>query len=266
MVSFKKIFFLFLSLSLILCQETNKTEQKKETIEPPSNKTEQPKEETIHESTTTTKETNYTNYHKKPTKKSKNPFNMTMNEMDTMMFCTFIVQDKVKTDRAQLESLQKRLNISDINRVYEKVGTDIFENCFKNIDINLVNKYMKNLTYANNFKWRKEFNEISNIDYDKYNNLSDLFLSMDQQVLMYKFQGVNEIYRQKKADERDNIDEENRKIKIGQLDMENIPTSIKFVVFLVILILLFGGVFYLLKTLEKKPKEKKKKEKKKKTQ
>jgi len=264
MVSFNKIFFLFLSLSLIICQETNKTEQKNEAPETPTDKTEQPKEEIIRESNTTSNETSHT--HRRPTKKSKNPFNMTMNEMDTMMFCTLVVQDKVRTDKAKLESLQKRLNISDINRIYEKIGTDIFENCFKNIDINMVNIYMKNLTYANNFKWRKEFNEISNIDYDKYNNLSDLFLSMDQQVLMYKFQGVNEIYRQKKADERDDIDEENRKIKIGQIDMENIPTSIKFVVFLVILILLFGGVFYLLKTLEKKPKEKKKKEKKKKTQ
>ena len=266
MVSVKNIFFLFLSLSLILCQEKNKVEQKKETLEPPTNKTEQPKVETFKESNATTKDTNNTNHHRKPTKKSKNPFNMTMNEMDTMMFCTLVVQDKVKTDKSKLESLQKRLNISGINRVYEKVGTDIFENCFKNIDINLVNIYMKNLTYANNFKWRKEFNEITNVDYEKYNNLSDLFLSMDQQVLMYKFQGVNELYRQKKADERDNIDEENKKIKIGQIDMDSIPTSIKFIVFLVILILLFGGVFYLLKTLEKKPKEKKKKEKKKKTQ
>ena len=264
MVSFNKIFFLFLSLLLILCQEANKTDEKKETVEPQTNNVELPKVETIKESNTTTKETNYT--HRKPHKKSKNPFNMTMNEMDTMMFCTFIVQDRVKTDKSKLESLHKRLNISDMNRVYEKVGTDIFENCFKNIDINLVNKYMKNLTYANNFKWRKEYDEISKIDYDKYNNMTDLFLSMDQQVLMYKFQGVNELYRQKKADERDNIDEENRKIKIGQIDMENIPTSFKFIVFLVILILLFGGVFYLLKTLEKKPKEKKKKEKKKKTQ
>ena len=264
MVSLKNIFFLLLSLSIILCQEKNKTEQKKEEVETPADKTEPPKEEAIKETNTTTNETSHT--HRKPPKKSKNPFNMTMNEMDTMMFCTLVVQDKVKTDKTKLESLQKRLNISDINRVYEKIGTDIFENCFKNIDINIVNIYMKNLTYANNFKWRKEFNEISNIDYDKYNNLSDLFLSMDQQVLMYKFQGVNEKYRQKKADERDDIDEENRKIKIGQIDMESIPTSIKLVVFLVILILLFGGVFYLLKTLEKKPKEKKKKEKKKKTQ
>ena len=54
--------------------------------------------------------------------------------------------------------------------------------------------------------------------------------------------------------------------KIKEIDMDSIPSSIKFLIFLVILVLLFGGVFYFLKTLEKKPKDKKKKEKKKKTQ
>jgi len=83
---------------------------------------------------------------------------------------------------------------------------------------------------------------------------------------MYKYQRVDELFRQKRADEREYIDNENKKIKIGQIDMDSIPSSIKFLVFLVILVLLFGGVFYFLKTLEKKPKEKKKKEKKKKTQ
>ena len=263
-MSSNNILLLIFSLSLIICQETNKTEQPKgkEEIK------EQPKIETITLDNSTKKVANETHHRQKPKRdfKSKIPFNMTIDEMDTMMLCTLVVQEAVKKIKTDIESLQKKFNYSSPNPIYEKIGTDIFENCFKNIDINIVNIYMKNLTYANNFKWRKEFNEISNIDYDKYNNLSDLFLSMDQQVLMYKFQGVNEIYRQKKADERDDIDEENRKIKIGQIDMESIPTSIKLVVFLVILILLFGGVFYLLKTLEKKPKEKKKKDKKKKTQ
>ena len=125
---------------------------------------------------------------------------------------------------------------------------------------------MKNLSYINSFKWVKEFDNITKIDYDKYNNETDLWLNYEQQILMYKYQRVDELFRQKRADERDNIYKENQKLKIGKIDMESIPSSIKFMVFLVILIMLFGGVFYLLKTLEKKPKDKKKKEKKKKTQ
>ena len=73
---------------------------------------------------------------------------------------------------------------------------------------------------------------------------------------MYNYQRVDELFRQKKADERDNIDRENQKLKIGKIDMDSIPSSVKFMIFLVILVMLFCGVFYLLKTLEKKPKDK----------
>ena len=271
-----KIFFLFLSLSLILCQVTNNTEESKKTTETKEGK-EQPKIETLNEVHTTkeantttqetTKEANHT--HSKRQRRdyrSKIPFNMTEDEMDTMILCTAVVQEWVKKQKSNIEALQKRLNLSSVNPIYEKVGTDVFEKCNKNLDIKIVNNFMKNLTYLNPFKWVKEFDDITKIDYDKYNNDTDLRLNYEQQILMYKYQRVDELFRQKRADERDNIDKENQKIKIGKIDMDSIPSSVKFMVFLVILIILFGGVFYFLKTLEKKPKDKKKKEKKKKTQ
>ena len=62
-------------------------------------------------------------------------------------------------------------------------------------------------------KWQKEFDDLVKVDYDKYNNETDLRLTMDQQILMYKYQRVDELFRQKKADERDNIDRENQKSK-----------------------------------------------------
>ena len=63
-------------------------------------------------------------------------------------------------------------------------------------------------------------------------NISDLILTMEQQVLMYKYQSVEELFRQKRADQRDKIDRENQKIKIGKFDMDSIPNSIKFSGFL----------------------------------
>ena len=263
-MSSKNKLLLILTLSLIICQETNKTEQPKgkEEIK------EQPKIETISLDNSTKNVVNET-HHKQKSKrdfKSKIPFNMTIDEMDTMMLCTVVVQEAVKKIKTNIESLQKKFNYSSPNPIYEKIGTDIFEKCNKDIDIKLVNSFMKNLTYLNNFKWGKEFDEMIKIDYEKYNNETDLRLTMDQQILMYKYQRVDELFRQKKADERDNIDKENQKLKIGQIDMDSIPSSLKFGVFLAILILLFGGVFYLLKKLEKKPKDKKKKDKKKKIQ
>ena len=256
-MSTKKLFFLLISISLIFCHEANKTEE--------------PKIETNE----TSKESNTANDEKSDVKtkkeqkrdfKSKIPFNMTIDEMDTMMLCTVIIQEAIKKEQKNIEALQKRLNFSDINLIYEKVGTDIYERCTKEADIKIVNNFMKNLTFFNNFKWRKEFDEFTKIDYDQYNNYSDLRLSTEQQILMYKYQRVDQLYREKKADDRDFIDKENQKIKIGDIDMDSIPTSIKLLIFLVILIILFGGVFYLLKSLEKKPKDKKKKEKKKKLQ
>ena len=172
----------------------------------------------------------------------------------------------MKKIQKEVDSIQKRLNVSNVNQIYDKIGTDIFEKCNKKMDIKVVNKYLKNLTLFNDFKWEKDFDEIIKIDPDKYANQTDLRYTMDQQVLMYKFNKVNEQYRQKRADQRENIEMENRKIRIGKLDMDSIPLSIKFGIFLVIIIIFFGGIFYFLKTLEKKPKDKKKKEKKKKIQ
>ena len=271
----KKIFFLFLSLSLILCQSTNKTEESKKPIETKEVK-EEPKKDvyvntdelntTTHESI---KEANYTQSKRQRQRRdfrSKIPLNMTENEMDTILLCTAVVQETIKKQKSNFKALQKRLNLSNLNPIYDKVGGDIFEKCNKNLDIKIVHKFIKNLTYFHNFKWVKEFDDIAKIDYDKYNNQTDLVLNYEQQLLMYKFQRIDELYRQKKADERDNIDKENEKIKIGEIDMENIPSSVKFTILLVIIIIFFGGVFYLLKIVEKKPKDKKKKEKKKKTQ
>ena len=78
---------------------------------------------------------------------------------------------------------------------------------------------------------------------------------------MYKFEKVEEIYNQKKVEDREKYQKENRKIRIGEIDLEKIPSSIKLFIFMIILFLFFGGIFYFLRTLQKKPKEKKKKKK-----
>ena len=251
----KITFFLLIFFYIILCQEATKTKESQEK-----------KESTVNpESIKELNSTNETLSHGKQRRKQDSvPFNISINEMDTIMLCTVVVQESVKKQHTDIEGVQKRLNLSSPNQVYDKVGTDIFEKCNREINITLVNKYFKNLTFVNEFKWEKEFDEYAKIDYDRYANVSDLLYTMSQQVLMYKFHKVEEIYRQKRADEREKIQNENKKIRIGKIDMESIPSSIKLGVFLVILILFFGGIFYFLKTLDRKPKDKKKKEKKKK--
>lgn len=278
MASIKTLFLLILSLSLIICQNTNKTEQKeqKEHVEAHTHdhNHEHEHHEHLHEHEHHEHEhvhlnaSNTNNTHRRPLRRdfnSKIPFNMTMDEMDTMMFCTLVVKESLQRERSKIDGVTKRLNIS-ASPVYEKIGTEIFNKCNKNVSISTVSTYMKNFTYLKKFEWEKEFDDIIKINYDSYNNETDLRLTMDEQILMYKYQRVDELFRQKRADQRDEYDleqeRENQKLKIGDIDVNTIPNSIKFAIFLVILLLLFGGVFYLLKTLEKKPKDKKKKKKK----
>ena len=252
-----KYIFLFLFISLVLSQnETNTSQPPNSTNDeiPINDDDVEELNETLNNSST----------HKRPQFDKNRPFNLTYEEMDTMIFCTFVIQDTLREKKSDIEKIQKRLNLSSPNQVYEKLGTDMFEKCNKNADVNLVNKYVINLTYFDNFKMEKSFKSLSDLDFDKYNNITDLALTMEQQILMYKYQSVEEIFRQKRADQRDTVDNANtNKIKIGNFDIDNIPSPIKFGSLLIVLILIFGGIFYFLKKLEKKPKDKKKNKKKK---
>lgn len=259
---FKSLFlFLFLSLAIIQASENNETkapnENKNEEI---VNNTDEIIDEDIEE---IKENVNRSSYRKRPEFDKDRPFNLTYDEMDKMIFCTFIVQETIREKKENFEAIQKKMNLSTPNPIYEKLGTDMFEKCNNKVDINIVSKFIKNMTYFNNFKMDKSYKALVELDYDKYNNESDLVLTMEQQVLMYKYQRVEDIFRQKRADLRDSIDKDNQKIKIGNLELDNIPSSIKFTAFLGVLAILFGGIFYFLKKLEKKPKDKKKNKKKK---
>ena len=259
-----KAVFLFLFLSLVLTQGTENPEK-------PSSNTNETKETTtttdeiideeIEQTNRTT--TNRTYSRRRPEYDKFRPFNLSFDEMDKMIFCTFVIQNTLRDKKTDLENVQKKMNLSSPNMIYEKLGTDMFEKCNKNADINIVNKYVKNLTYFDNFKLEKSFKSLVDIDFDKYNNQSDLVLTMDQQVLMYKYQSVEEVFRQKRADQREEYEQEEKKIKIGSMELDQIPNYVKFTAFLVVLLIIFGGIFYFLKTLEKKPKDKKKNKKKK---
>lgn len=262
-----KAVFLFIFLSLVITQGSESAEK------PTSNSTEtnKTKEETIttdeiiDEDIEPTNRTtsNRTYSRRRPEYDKFRPFNLSNDEMDKMIFCTFVIQNTLRERKTELEKLQERMNLSSPNIIYEKLGTDMFEKCNKKADINVVNKYIKNLTYFDNFKFDKSFTPLVEIDFEKYNNESDLVLTMDQQVLMYKYQSVEEVFRQKRADQRETTEKENQKIKIGNFELDQIPNYVKFTAFLVVLIIIFGGIFYFLKSLEKKPKDKKKNKKKK---
>jgi len=234
-MSFPKKLLLVLSLTLILCQKQN--QNTKNDINSPDESLQQNETE---------------------------PFNVTMtdDEMDTIMLCTVIVQESLRKQRKDLENAAKKMNLNNkTNLFFEKLGTDYFEKCYNNINISLVHKYVNNLTFDIEFKWEKSFDEYTKFEEKKYNNQTSFNFTMAQQELMYKFKKVNDLFQERSMRRRQKIEEESRKIKIGKIDMENIPFSFKLGIFLTILVLFFGGIFYFLKTLNKTPEKKKQKKK-----
>ena len=59
------------------------------------------------------------------------PFNLTYDEMDTMIFCSILVQETLRERKNEIENLTKKLNLSSSDQVYDKLGTDVFEFCTK---------------------------------------------------------------------------------------------------------------------------------------
>ena len=159
MSSIKTLILLILSISLIICQNTNKTE-KKESNDHAEAQDHDHDHAHEHENFNAS---NTNNTRRKPLRRdfnSKIPFNMTMDEMDTMMFCTLVVKESLQKERAKIDAVKDRLNIS-ASPVYEKIGTVIFNQCNKNTSLSIVNTYMKNFTYLKKFTWDKAFDEIT---------------------------------------------------------------------------------------------------------
>ena len=179
------------------------------------------------------------------------------------MVCAIIMEEKIKKYSSKIENIQKQLNVTTPELVTNKISADIFEKCNKLITIKEVNKYIKNLTFVRNFEWEKNFDKISEINFDKYKNISDLEYTINQQVLMYNFQKAEEVFKQKQMEDRERYIKANQRIKIGNLDLEKIPQEFKLGIFLIIFLIFFGTIFYYLKGLNKKLGANSKKKKKK---
>ncbi len=187
--------------------------------------------------------------------------NITIDEMDKMMLCSVFVQEALRKDKDRIEALGNKTNTSNL-LVFEKIGADIFENCHKSIDLQTVGKYFKNLTYLGGYEWKSEFDRYIEIDYDKYLEQKNFNLTDEQTVFAKQFTIVKEKFKKKQLEEREKIEEEKNRLKIGNIDLENIPSNIKGVIFIIVFAMIFIGSLLLLKSLVNKPKKKKEKKKK----
>ena len=137
LILYRLIFFSFL-IVLILSQDQNHEETK-----PSNNNDNNPTNDNSDEDINKT-------YEYKPRKNTystqqehidkEHPYNLTYDEMDTMIFCSILIQESIQKKKKEIEDIIKKLNSSSSDQVYDKIGTDIFEYCTKNVDINIVNK------------------------------------------------------------------------------------------------------------------------------
>ena len=99
-------FLLFLFISLTLCQNEINTSQST------SNSTQEDidvtDEITDDEIKKTAEALNNSRYERQRPKYDKNrPFNLTYDQMDTMIFCTFVIKETLRDKRAEIKKLKK---------------------------------------------------------------------------------------------------------------------------------------------------------------
>ena len=180
-------------------------------------------------------------------------FIMTINEMDKMIFCSILAQKALRKDKDRIQTL---VNISNIlfNITLEKIEIGIMEKCLNKINMKIVNTYFKNLTYLGNYKWEKEFEEYILIDNDKYNNKNNYEMVYNQQLIVNKFEFVKEKFKLKQEEDNNKKNNEQNKSKIGNLDLGNIISNFRGVIFIIVYLFIFGCSLLILKMLVNEPK------------
>ena len=298
--TFLKIQIIFLIISHIYCLDN---EDEVETIEKVIEISDTVKQEQIDEKEKTKgkkppKQQSYISFDD-PSIKSievesidfKEPIELSDIEMDTLILCTYLSHQALKKKYTNdIKKIADKLGVKETKKVYDKLGAEFLENCVNNIENEVVNKYITNLTYHNNFQWEKEFDEYTKIDPDKFNDTSDLKFSIDQQILLKFLKQSNEEFERRKRQRKGQKEPEKpktvqtnknneKKIKknvksndkgnINSFLTENILKEIIFFTWFFIIILAFGGIIYCWKKIysnkNEENKEDKMKKKKKKT-
>ena len=138
------------------------------------------------------------------------PLDLSVEEMDMILLCAFISQTALKNNYSQeIREIAERVGEPDIKKVHDKIGFSFFNVCLINIDNVTVNKYISNLTYHNNFEWEKKFDDYIKLDKDKYQKLSDVKFSIDDQIISKVIKQANEEFEKKKKNKNKNKNKQN---------------------------------------------------------
>ena len=138
------------------------------------------------------------------------PLDLSVEEMDIILLCAFISQTALKNNYSQeIREIAERVGEPNIKKVHDKIGFSFFNVCLINIDNVTINKYISNLTYHNNFEWEKKFDDYIKLDKDKYQKLSDVKFSIDDQIISKVIKQANEEFEKKKKNKNKNKNKQN---------------------------------------------------------
>ena len=134
-------------------------------------------------------------------------FNLTIDDTDKMLLCSILIQKALYKDKDRIEALINKTNISDSDSylVFDKIGADIFERCFKDIDIETTRKYFYNLSSVGDLdlEWKKDLDKFIEIDYDKYLNEQNFNLTEEQKLLSIKFSALKKRLNEKQKENKE---------------------------------------------------------------
>ena len=196
------------------------------------------------------------NTSKDNTNEAYDPFNMTNTEMDKLMACSFVMTYKSQKDKDIIQNTIQRFNESLQEKVQGKIFTDMFEKCADLIQEKTYSQFIKNLVVIQQPEFTNELEKLVDIDYSKYTVESSLDLTMEQQILAYKFQKVKILFQEKMNNPNQ---EGNENYKSNTYDITKVPNYVKISLFIGVFGILFIGSYFALKKLTYKPEKKKKK-------
>ena len=116
--------------------------------------------------------------------KNENTLNISNYEMDKLMSCSYIITLKTQEDKDLIDSVKKKLNTTQQEKISAKIYTDMFEKCVNTIKEESVLKIFKNLKLVIEPEYSEEVRKLVEIDYTIYNNNQNLNLTLNQQILV----------------------------------------------------------------------------------
>jgi hypothetical protein len=157
------------------------------------------------------------------------PLDLTIPEMDMILLCAFISQTALKKNYSQdIIDIAEKIGEPDIKHVHDKIGFSFFNICLTNIDNETVSKYISNLTYHNNFVWEKKFDDYIKLDKEKYQNISDIKFSIDDQIISKVVRQSNQEFEKRKMERNKNYKSKKQKQnEIPKKENANINKNIK---------------------------------------